>query len=87
MVGSRQKLQNHDLIVTIDGRPLSHVSSFKYLGLYIDENLTWHEHTTSVLQRVLSRVQCLYHLNPIPNDLLGKLYRVFVLRPTCMTDL
>ena len=79
MVGSRQKLQNHDLIVTIDGRPLSHVSSFKYLGLYIDENLTWHEHTTSVLQRVLSRVQCLYHLNPIPNDLLGKLYRVFVL--------
>ena len=47
--------------------------------LYIDENLTWRVHTTSVLQRVLSRVHCFYHLNPIPNDLLGKLYRVFVL--------
>ena len=41
MVGSHQKLQNHDLNVTIDGRPLSHVSSFRYLGLYIDENSTW----------------------------------------------
>ena len=61
------------------GRPLSRVSSFKYLGLYIDENLTWHEHTTSVLQRVLSRVHCLYHLNPILKDLLGKLYSIFAL--------
>ena len=50
LIGSRQKLQNHDLIVTVDGRPLARVSSFKYLGLLIDENLTWCEHTTSVLQ-------------------------------------
>ena len=79
LVGSRQKLQNCDLKVTIDERPLSRVSSFKYLGLFIDESLTWREHTTSVLQRVLSRVHCLYRLNPIPKDLLGRLYSVFVL--------
>ena len=41
---------NRDLNVTIDERPPSRVSSFKYLGLFIDESLTWHEHTTSVLQ-------------------------------------
>ena len=41
LVGSRQKLQNRDLKVTIDERPLSRVSSFKYLGLFIDESLTW----------------------------------------------
>ena len=41
--------------------------------------LTWREHTNSVLQRVLSRVHCLYRLNPIPKDLLGRLYSVFVL--------
>ena len=50
------------------------IGSFKYLGLLIDENLTWREHTTSVLQRVLSRMHWLYRLNPIPKDLLGKLY-------------
>jgi len=75
--GSCQKLQNHDLNVTIDGRPLSRtrISSFncKYLGFYIDENLTWREHATSVLQRVISKIHCLYRLNPIPKDLLGKL--------------
>ena len=35
LVGSRQKLRNHDLSITIDGRQLSHVSSIRYLGLYI----------------------------------------------------
>ena len=56
LVGSCQKLQNRDLNVTFDRRSLARVSSFKYLGLYIDENFTWHEHTTSVLQRVISGV-------------------------------
>ena len=79
LVGSRQKLHNHDLNFTVDGRPLSCVSSFKYLGLHIDENLTWHDHASNVLWRVLSRVHCLYRLNPIPDDLLCRLYRVFVL--------
>ena len=45
LVGSQHKLQNHDLSVSIDGWSLSCVSSFNYLGLSIDENLTWHEHT------------------------------------------
>ena len=45
LVGSHQKLQNHDLSVTIDGRQLSHVSSIRYLGLYIDEHLSWQRHT------------------------------------------
>ena len=40
--------KNPRSIPAIDGRPLSRVSSFKCLGLYIDENLTWCEHTTSV---------------------------------------
>ena len=79
LVGSRQKLQNHDLSVTIDGRQLSRVSSIRYLELYIDEHLSWQRHTEYVLRRVLSRVHCLYHLCPLPNVLLGRLYRTFVL--------
>ena len=63
LVGSRQKLQNRDLNVTVDGKPLSRVSSFKYLGLYIDENLNWHEHTKNVLQRILSRLHLSFKSN------------------------
>ena len=74
LIGSHQKLRNHDLCVTTDSRQLSCVLSFRYLGLHIDENLSWHRHTEYVLQRVLSRVHCLYHLCPLPDDLLGRLY-------------
>jgi len=73
LVGSHIKLQNHDLDITIDGWPISCVSSFNYTGLYIDENLIWQDHTMNVLQKVLSRINCLYHLNPVPDNLLGKL--------------
>ena len=73
LAGSRQKLQNRDLNITVDGWPISRISSFKYLGLCVDQNLTWQDHTMSVLQKVLSRIHCL------PDNLLGKLYRVFAL--------
>ena len=79
LIGSHQKLRNHDLCVTVDGKQLSRVSSVRYLGLHIDENLSWHQHTASVIQRVYSRIHCLINrLRPLPADL-AKLYRVFVL--------
>ena len=60
-------------------RQLSRVPSLKYLGVYIDENLTWQKHTQYVYQRVQSRLHCLYRLCPLPNELLGKLYCTFIL--------
>ena len=45
LIGSHQKLRNHNLCVTVsvDGKQLSRVSSVRYLGLHIDENLSWHQ--------------------------------------------
>ena len=79
LIGSCQKLRNHDLCISVDGKQLSRVSSVKYLGLHIDENLSWHQHTANVVQRVYSRIHCLNHLCPMPIELLAKLYLVFVL--------
>ena len=79
LIGSRQRLRNHDLCISVDGKQLSRLSSVKYLGLHIDENLSWHQHTVNVVQRVYSRIHCLNHLCPLPIELLAKLYRVFVL--------
>ena len=53
--------------------------SVRYLGLHIDEKLSWHQHTASVIQRAYSRIHCLNRLRPLPADLLAKLYRIFVL--------
>jgi len=79
LIGSHQKLRNYDLCITVDGKQLSRVSSVRYLGIHIDENLSWHQHTANVTQRVYSRIHCLNCLHPLPADLLAKLYRVFVL--------
>ena len=79
LIGPCQKLRNNDLRITADGKQLSRVSSVKYLGLHLDEHLTWYQHIASVLQRIYSRITCLYHLRPLPAALLSKLYSVFVL--------
>ena len=72
LIDSRQKLQ----IVTFMLILMMDHCSTKYLGLYIDEHLTWHKHTQ---YRVLSRVHCLYRLCPLPGNLLGRLYHIFIL--------
>ena len=79
LIGSQQKLRNSDLCVIVNDRQLSRVPSLKYLGVYIDKNLTWQKHTQYVYQRVQSRLHCLYRLCPLPNKLLGKLYCTFIL--------
>jgi len=79
LIGSCQKLKGADLHVTVDGKQLSRVSSVKYLGLHLDEHLTWHQHMANVLQRVYSRVHCLYCLRPLTAALLSRLYSIFVL--------
>ena len=79
LIAYRQKLRDSDICVEISGRQLSRVQSLKYLGIYIDENLTWQRHTQYVYQRVQSRLHYLYRLCPLPNRLLGRLYYTFVL--------
>ena len=79
LTGSHQRLRNHDLCISVDGKQLSRVSSVKYFGLHIDENLSLHQHTANVVQRVYSKIYCLNRLRPLPIELLAKLYRVFEL--------
>ena len=79
LIGSRQKLRDSDLCVSINGRQLSRVPSRKYLGVYIDEHLTWQKHTQYVYQRVQSRLYCLYRLCPLSDTLLHRLYCAFIL--------
>ena len=79
LIGSRQKLQNHELCITVGSTQLSRVPFFRYLGIYIDETLSWQGQTQKLYQRVQSRVHCLYRLRPLPDGLMGKLYHTFVL--------
>ncbi len=50
VVDSRRQKREHTPII-IDGTPVDRVSSFKFLGVHITEDLTWSAHTDAVLKK------------------------------------
>ena len=79
LIGSWQKLRNRSVSVSIDGKPLASVTSTRYLGVLIDQHLTWKLHVDNVLKRVRCKLYALYRLKPLPGHLLFRLYQAFVL--------
>ena len=55
LVGSRQRLStlSDTLELSIDNVPIEQVSPVKSLGVYINENLTWHSHIDNCVNRSL----------------------------------
>ena len=54
LIGSRQRLStlSDTLERSIDNVPIEEVSSVKSLGIYIDENLTWHSHIDKLCKKI-----------------------------------
>ena len=58
--GSKRKLPECGL--TIYGAPLERVKVFKFLGVWLDERLTWAAHIAKVVEKgekVLNTMRCL----------------------------
>ncbi len=62
VVDFRRQSREHTLIIIIDGTPVERVSSFKFLGVHITEDLTWSAHTDAVLKKAQQRLFCLRRL-------------------------
>ena len=60
LIGSRQKVGGQQLAIAIDDKPLRTVSVTKYLGVYIDQCLTWHTHVDFILSKVRYKMYVLY---------------------------
>ena len=61
MVFSKKKVTD-DLKLTISGQEAERVDSFKYLGIWLDQKLTWSMHIQSMVERckkVLNVMRCL----------------------------
>ena len=56
LIGSRQRLStlSDTLERYIDNVPIEQVPSVKSLGIYIDENLTWHSHNDKLCKKIAS---------------------------------
>ncbi len=62
IVDFRKRQQRHYTPLMIHGTPVERVSSFKYLGVNISENLTWTAHIQTQVKKARQR---LYHLRQL----------------------
>ena len=62
--GSRQKIaKNGTLDIDFSGKKLENVKTFKYLGVHMDENLTWEEHVNVVCKKASKRIGLLKRIS------------------------
>jgi hypothetical protein len=62
--------------IKIKGEPVERVGSYKYLGIVLDEKLSWKENTDYICKRIQSRMYCLRKLRSfnVQQELLQMFY-------------
>ena len=81
LIGSRQRLNSlsDTLELSIDNVPIEQVSSVKSLGIYIDENLTWHFHIDKLCKKIASTIGAIKRVKPfVPQSTLLGTYNSLV---------
>ena len=78
-VGSRQRIANKSLNVSIGGTLLAQVNSVRYLGILIDNTLSWTLHISNVVSKVRSCVASIIRYGSLTPSVLCLLYTTFVL--------
>ena len=66
------------MAVNIAGIPLYHVTVLRYLGLYIDQHLSWKQHIDLVVLKARAQLYCLRHLH-LSASLFGLMHQVFII--------
>lgn len=57
LLGTRQKLEHSsDIAIQSQGQKIERVSSFCYLGVTLDEHLSWNEHVEIICHKVSKRL-------------------------------
>ena len=57
LFGTRQKLEHSsDIAIQSHGQKIKRVSSFYYLGVTLDEHLSWNEHVEIICHKVSKRL-------------------------------
>ena len=65
LFGTRQKLEySSDIAIQSHGQNIERVSSFCYLGVTLDEHLSWNEHVEMICHKVSKRLGLLSRIRP-----------------------
>ena len=80
IIASTPKLKSLDYspLIKLAGKPLKPVEKSDYLGLVIDENLSWEEYVLTLVKTISSAVAAIKNVNFLPRKTLVTLYQSLV---------
>ena len=78
LIGLRQRTGGKCLYLMLNGDVLRQVSTTKYLGVHIDQHLSWNTHITNMLNRIRSKLYCINRLQPVACKVLRLLYQAYI---------
>ena len=79
MFKPRMKKVDFDLKLKLNGKRLYPTKSVKYLGIKIDESLTWNEHISDIAIKLNSANAMLYKVREFVNTMVLKLFTMLFL--------
>ena len=82
IIGSQVKLKNfQDVQLVLEQDSLENVTEFKYLGIIINQHLTWHDHVEILHSKVAQRLGVLKHMRHLLPVYARKLYVMTMIVP------
>ena len=81
LIGSKHTVKNtRELQIILDGNQMKQSEFYKYLGIYIDNCLTWNKHVTYIQSRVHPKLKLLNRLSSfLDRSTLLRIYKQTVL--------
>ena len=80
IIASANKLKsvNYSSLITLSKKPIKRIHRTDYIGLVIDEKLSWEEYVKSLCKKISSAVTAIRHANYLPQNILITLYHSLV---------
>ncbi|KAK3539364.1 hypothetical protein QTP70_003850 [Hemibagrus guttatus] len=80
IVDFRKSSSSRHSPIYINGSEVEHVSSFKFLGVHISEDLSWHQNTSTLVRKAQQRLYFLRRLKKVHHSpkILSNFYRCII---------
>ena len=81
LIGTYIKVtKNTKIEVMYEGQQLEQVYTVKHLGVYIDSNLTWHDHYDAICKKISQKIGVMIRIRPYTDvEILKKVFNAIVL--------
>jgi hypothetical protein len=71
----RKSIPKQDYTISIDNKPILQVKCTKFLGVYVDEHLTWNDHIAHISNKIAKNVGILSRISYLlPRNIISNLY-------------